>query len=75
MKLVLDNNSLFSIMNPNSVSAYLFLSIKAEFFAPELIKSEFDKYKESQKILEKENSLKEIEQDIKKLKNITSLSR
>jgi len=40
MKLVLDNNSLFSIMNPNSVSAYLFLSIKAEFFAPELIKSE-----------------------------------
>src|SRR3989338_630455 len=46
MKLVLDNNSLFSIMNPNSVSAYLFLSIKAEFFAPELIKSELDKYKE-----------------------------
>ncbi|HBD94651.1 MAG TPA: cell filamentation protein Fic [Spirochaetia bacterium] len=37
--------------------------------------TEFDKYKESQKILEKENSLKEIEQDIKKLKNITSLSR
>src|SRR3989344_2273779 len=46
MKLVLDNNSLFSIMNPNSVSAYLFLSIKAEFFAPELIKSEFDEYDE-----------------------------
>ena len=47
MKLVLDNSSLFSIMNPNSVSAYLFSSIKAEFFAPEFIKLELDKYKES----------------------------
>ena len=46
MRLVLDNNSLFSIMNPKSVSAYLFSSIRAEFIAPKLIKSEFEKYKE-----------------------------
>ena len=45
MKLILDNNSLFSIMNPKSVSAYLFSSIKAEFFAPEFIKHELEKYK------------------------------
>ena len=46
MILVLDNNSLFSVMNPKSVSAYLFSSIRAEFIAPEFIKSEFEKYKE-----------------------------
>ncbi|MEK6831052.1 MAG: PIN domain-containing protein [Nanoarchaeota archaeon] len=46
MKLILDNNSLFSIMNPKSVSAYLFSSIKAKFIAPEFIKSEFDEHKE-----------------------------
>lgn len=46
MILVLDNNSLFSIMNPKSVSAYLFSSIRAEFIAPEFIKTEFEKYKE-----------------------------
>jgi len=40
MMIVLDNNSLFSIMNPKSTSAYLFSSIKAEFIAPEFIKSE-----------------------------------
>jgi len=46
MKLVLDNNSLFSIMNPKSIAAYLFFSIKADFIAPEFIKKELDKYKE-----------------------------
>ena len=46
MELVLDNNSLFSIMNPKSVSAYLFSSIRAKFIAPEFIKLEFDKHKE-----------------------------
>lgn len=46
MILVLDNNSLFSIMNPKSVSAYLFSSIRAEFIAPEFIKSELEKYRE-----------------------------
>lgn len=46
MKLVLDNNILFSIMNPESFASYLFSSINAEFFAPEFIKSELVKYKE-----------------------------
>ena len=42
MELVLDSNSLFSIMNPKSVSSYLFASINAIFIAPEFIKSEFE---------------------------------
>lgn len=46
MKLVLDNNVLFSIMNPESIGAYLFSLIRAEFSAPEFIKSELIKYKE-----------------------------
>ena len=45
MKLVLDNNILFSIMNPESTAAYLFSSIKAEFLAPEFIKSELEEHK------------------------------
>jgi len=46
MKLVLDNNILFSIMNPKSTNSYLFFSFNAEFLAPEFIKSEFNKHKE-----------------------------
>lgn len=46
MKLVLDNNVLFSIMNPFSIAAYLFSSINTEFFAPEFIKQELEKHKE-----------------------------
>ncbi len=46
MKLVLDNNVLFSIMNPKSAAAYLFSLLRADFFAPDFIKSEFDKYNE-----------------------------
>ncbi len=46
MEIVLDNNSLFSIMNPKSVSAYLFASIRSNFIAPEFIKSEFNRYRE-----------------------------
>lgn len=46
MKLVLDNNPLFSIMNPKSISAYLFASIKCGFIAPEFIKSELAEHKE-----------------------------
>ena len=70
MILVLDNNSLFSIMNPKSVSAYLFSSIRAEFIAPEFIKSEFEKYKEiilfKSKLSEHEFEIrqKEIEESI-----------
>lgn len=45
MKLILDTNSLFSIINPNSVSAYLFSSIRAEFLAPEFIKQELKEHK------------------------------
>ena len=70
MMLVLDNNSLFSVMNPKSVSAYLFSSIRAEFIAPEFIKSEFEKYKEiilsKSKLSEHEFEIrqKEIEESI-----------
>lgn len=70
MILVLDNNSLFSIMNPKSISAYLFASIRAEFIAPEFIKSEFEKYKEiilsKSKLSEHEFEIrqKEIEESI-----------
>lgn len=46
MKLILDNNILFSLMKPFSADSYLFSSLSVEFFAPEFIKSEFNKYKE-----------------------------
>lgn len=46
MKLVVDNNVLFSIMNPKSVSSYLFSAMRADFFAPEFVKSEFNEHKE-----------------------------
>jgi len=46
MKLVLDNNILFSLMKPNSINSYLFFSLNVEFIAPEFIKSEFNKHKE-----------------------------
>lgn len=45
MKLVLDNNILFSVMNPKSAASYLFSSLRAGFSAPEFIKSEFDEHK------------------------------
>ncbi len=44
MKIILDNNILFSLINPASVNSYLFSSINAEFFAPEFIQQEFKKY-------------------------------
>ena len=71
MKLVLDNNVLFSIMNPESTSAYLFSSIRAEFFAPEFIKSELTKYKEEclfkSKLSRHESEIRqtEVEESIK----------
>lgn len=46
MELVLDNNILFSLMNPFSIASYLFSSINSEFSAPEFIKSELIKHKE-----------------------------
>jgi predicted nucleic acid-binding protein len=45
MRLVLDNNILFSLINPKSTASYLFSSIKAEFLAPEFIKLELNKHK------------------------------
>lgn len=46
MRLLVDNNVLFSIMNPNSAASYLFSSLRVELFAPEFIKSEFNEHKE-----------------------------
>lgn len=46
MMFVLDNNILFSLMNPSSIASYLFYSVKAEFIAPKFIKYEFEKYKD-----------------------------
>jgi len=70
MRLVLDNNSLFSIMNPKSVSAYLFASVRAKFIAPGFIKSELEKHKEEclfkSKLSEHEFEIrqKEVEESI-----------
>ena len=45
MKLVLDNNILFSLMSPRSSASYLFSMIRSDFFAPDSIKSEFTEHK------------------------------
>jgi len=34
MKVIIDNNILFSLMNPNSFTSYLFSAVKAEFSCP-----------------------------------------
>jgi predicted nucleic acid-binding protein len=46
MKIIIDNNILFSLMNPCSISSYLLASSQLEIFAPEFINLELDKYKE-----------------------------
>ncbi|MAE42741.1 hypothetical protein CMO93_03140 [Candidatus Woesearchaeota archaeon] len=75
MKLVVDNNVLFSIMNPKSVSSYLFSSIRVEFLAPEFVKSEFNKHKEDclfkSKLSEHEFELRqdEVKENIKFFKS------
>ena len=65
MKLVLDNNILFSIMNPFSIASYLFSSIRAEFLAPEFIKEELKEHKEEclfkSKLSEHEFEIRQIE--------------
>lgn len=65
MKLVLDNNSLFAIMNPYSVSAYLFASIRAEFISPEFVKYELKEHKEEclfkSKLSEEQFEIRQIE--------------
>lgn len=76
MILILDNNILFSIINPNSVSAYLFTSIKAKFIAPEFIKLELEKHKQEclskSKLSEHEFELRQAEIE-KKIDFIPSL--
>ena len=46
MKLVLDNNILFSVMNPRSAASYLFSMLRSDFSAPEFIKLEFNEHKD-----------------------------
>src|SRR4030042_2405809 len=75
-QLVLDNNSLFSIMNPNSASAYLFASIRANFIAPDFIKSEFEDHKEEclikSELSEHEFEIRqtEVEESVKFFKSV-----
>lgn len=71
MILVLDNNVLFSIMNPESVNSYLFSSIRSDFAAPDFIKSEFEEHREEclikSKLSEQEFEMRqeEVEESIK----------
>ena len=46
MRLVVDNNIFFSLMNPESISSYIFFLLNAEFSAPEYVKLEFNKHRE-----------------------------
>ena len=76
MKLVLDNNVLFSIMNPKSAASYLFSSIRAEFFTTKFAKLELNKYKEvclsKSKLSEHEFEIRlsEVEASIKFFKSL-----
>jgi predicted nucleic acid-binding protein len=47
MNLVLDNNILFSIMNPESMNSFIFEYLDLKFFAPVFIIKEFEKYKDN----------------------------
>ena len=75
MMLVVDNNVLFSIMNPSSVASYLFSSLRAEFSTTEYVKSELNKYKEDclskSKLSEHEFEIRqsEVEKSIKFFKS------
>jgi len=46
MKVVLDNNIFFSLMNPFTAASYIFFPPKIDFFIPEYVKFEFNKYRE-----------------------------
>jgi predicted nucleic acid-binding protein len=46
MKLIIDNNVLFSLMKPDSVASRIFSFLSCEFIAPSFILHEFEKYKE-----------------------------
>ena len=71
MKIVLDNNIFFSLMNPKSVASYIFSMPGFEFYAPDHMISELDEHEEeciSKSRLSKhefEIRRKEVEQRIK----------
>ncbi len=44
MKLIIDNNILFSLMKPDSVASKIFSFLNSEFIAPSFIIHEFNKY-------------------------------
>ena len=46
MRLIIDNNILFSLMKPDSMNSKIFSSLDCEFIAPMFVISEFEKYKE-----------------------------
>ncbi len=46
MKILVDNNILFSLMKPNSTNSALFSIIKFDFYAPLFIMNEFTKHSE-----------------------------
>jgi len=46
MKLIIDNNILFSLMKPDSVSSKIFVFLNCELIAPSFIQHEFNKYKD-----------------------------
>ena len=65
MSLIIDNNILFSLMNPFSMNSFLFDKIEGEIFATDFIIKEFKKYKKEcfkkSKLSEKEfNKRKKI---------------
>ena len=45
MMLIIDNNILFSLMNPKSMNALIFSNLDCDFFAPTFVIKEFNKYK------------------------------
>jgi predicted nucleic acid-binding protein len=46
MKLILDNNILFSLMKPDSVASEIFSLSATELIAPDFVESEFEGYKQ-----------------------------
>ena len=44
MKLIVDNNILFSMMKPTSVASKIFSFLNSEFIAPSFVLHEFSKY-------------------------------
>ena len=46
MRLIIDNNILFSLMKPDSTNSHLFSIMNVEFLSPEFINNEFKKYED-----------------------------